>query len=174
MMDTAPQYSEEDPYYNIKSIISERRERKFFRKITRQFSGLLIPSFEYNYIEKTDHLNDLCIPIRKTEDLRKKFLRDVVYQGAYSADSYCISEVKQETRFKIDEGGISKSDTTTGVYNVSKPKKWVYDGSSGGWLESFSQQEDKVIDKSFMLWVENDYVKFPVFVGYFNKNLWEK
>jgi hypothetical protein len=73
----------------------------------------------------------------------------------------------------MNNDGISRSSVVTGISNPLKPKKWVYDGSSGGWLESFKQQEEITINDNFLLWIEHNYIKFPVFVGYFEKDSWK-
>ena len=172
-MKESTHYNPQDPYEEIRGITSKRRSRYFYDTVKQKYSAINIPNVLMNFVEDTNHLSGLCIPVRKTRDLRNKYVANPIEVGATSANSFRVAEVKQETRVSMNDKGLgSKSSILAGV----KPVKYrynVYDGSSGGYMESFGNMEFTV-DKNFIMWIEHDYVKHPIFVGYFNQDSWER
>ena len=168
-------YSQDDPYFWVKAIMNMHRDRPFYNRLTDRYDRVKVPNISYTQTSQVNTMSGLCMPINKTNNWYQDTTTDPIYGGGQVSDSFCLKNTYEDIKFNLTSNGIGTESSVLSKLGKRIPKFWSTDGSSGGYLEAFKGNlKDNIftIDRNVLVWIEHTYVKYPLFVGYFNKDSW--
>lgn len=146
-----PSYNEQtDPYAMKFEWDNWRRERNFYRDITRNYTSLTVPELATQLAENTQHIEGMCLSTwNNATGLKQK---------------YKISRFIQITKLYLNASGFGSRS----ILSVTQPK-----GKEG--YPRQLMNTDYQINRPFTMWMEHEQIShYPLSIGFYNFDTWVK